>query len=943
MPNIQHVVVLMLENRSFDHILGLFPNVDGVLTQSFTNLFNPAARPSASNAGFSTGPGATFTTVGKNGPSHSLDGTSIQIFGNKAATGPAQNNGFVLDYESALRQDRVTSTPAILGTIMKSFEIGELPAIHALAQEFAICDRWFSEVPGPTMPNRCYIHAATSTGFAHNNFKHRFGVPTIYNRLQDKGKTWSVYFTDDNDVAQYDQVNSQEENFHDFSQFDRDARAGALPNYTFIMPQFNSGKDGSPQNSMHAPSDMRPGDSLVADVYEALRANEDSWNSTLFILTFDEHGGFFDHVIPPEAVSPDEINSPAPDDEADFKLPDFDFKRLGLRVPTILASPFIAKGTVISDRLQHTSVLATLHELWGTEPLTHRDAAAASFLSHLQQTARRDTPLTLPRVAGADGTLAAVALDISSPGHPANQPLDDVQQELVDGWRGHPEVGALATAEVRSQGDAHEFLRNAAWAVIHGRARAARTRTRLVAAVTAARAPAPAATAALENQFAAAGVAEVLVFMKDGTAPRTELASRAVGLSRHFRSSDLSHDAALLAALRGPAGAAGLASGTGGPRPAVAAPAHRFFPHLGIMYGTVDRVGLSALQADEGVAAVHEAPRLSLIRPIRDVATTQRGASSWGLERLRILEVWEAGFKGKGILVGHLDTGVDSTHPALKGAVAQFAEFDLLGHQVPNAPAHDSGRHGTHTAGTIAGRAVGSVSFGVAPEATLASALVIEGGNVVARILGGMDWVVGQGARVLSMSLGLPGFTPAFLDVTRRLRERNVLPVFAVGNEGPGTSRSPGNYAEALSVGAMDEHDDVADFSSSQRFQRSEDPLVPDLVAPGVDIASCVPGGGFAVMSGTSMATPHVAGLAALLFQAKPAAGADEVERAIFESCHLPASMDRERANRGVPDAVLALRLLLGSELPAAAEAAVPVRRKGRQVARAASRKKPRR
>jgi subtilisin family serine protease len=202
-------------------------------------------------------------------------------------------------------------------------------------------------------------------------------------------------------------------------------------------------------------------------------------------------------------------------------------------------------------------------------------------------------------------------------------------------------------------------------------------------------------------------------------------------------------------------------------------------------------------------------------------------------------------------------------------------------------------------------------TIGVAPAADLASAIVIEGGDVVARVLGGMDWAVGQGVRVLSMSLGFRGWWEDFLPLVRLLRARNILPVFAVGNEGPGTSRSPGNYYQAVAVGAYDESGRVANFSSSQRFRRLRDPIVPDLVAPGVDVISARPGGGYQVMDGTSMATPHIAGLAALLLEAKPAATETQVERALLRSCLLRAGMTRDRAGRGVPDAVQALAILM--------------------------------
>jgi subtilisin family serine protease len=339
--------------------------------------------------------------------------------------------------------------------------------------------------------------------------------------------------------------------------------------------------------------------------------------------------------------------------------------------------------------------------------------------------------------------------------------------------------------------------------------------------------------------------------------------------------------------------------------------AFRVFPELGVVLGTVDRDGLQALRADGGVVSVVGAPALSPIRPWAVRAAKLSSTHTWGLERLGAPVLWERGLTGKGVLVGHLDTGVDGRHPALAGAVAHHAEFDLMGRPVTPAPKpSDSDTHGTHTAATIAGRAVGGRHVGMAPGVLLASATVIEGGDAVARVLGGMDWALGLGVRVLSLSLGFRGYWPDFLAITRILRRKGVLPVFAVGNEYAGTSRSPGNYSEALSVGACDEKGRVAAFSSSQRFDRKQDPVVPDLVAPGVDVVSARPGGGWQSMDGTSMATPHVAGLAALLLEAKPKASVSRLEKAIFASCVRPRGMTPERGGLGIPSGPKALEAL---------------------------------
>ena len=413
----------------------------------------------------------------------------------------------------------------------------------------------------------------------------------------------------------------------------------------------------------------------------------------------------------------------------------------------------------------------------------------------------------------------------------------------------------------------------------------------------------------------ASGVAEVLVVLRSGQAPsKTALATGAAAVLRHFSTSPYSQDAALLEVLqarelddreafRGVLPSATRLSVTS----SYAGPRH--YPNLGLVLGNVDRGALSALRKECDVEQIVPAPQLRLIRPVAKAETVLQPGYSWGLRSLQIDQLHVEGLTGKDVLIGHLDTGVDAAHPALEGAVQSFAEFDSLGNYVDGSTPRDSADHGTHTAGTLAGREVNGIRFGVAPGAKLASAMVIEGGKQLARILGGMDWIVGQGARVLNMSLGLVGVDEALRAISRILRTRGVLPVFAIGNDAPGRSRYPGNYAEVLSVGAADNLGRVAEFSSSQLFKRAQDPIVPDLVGPGVDVLSCVPGG-YVQMSGTSMATPHIAGLAALLMEARPDKTCDEIEAAIFRSCSLLPGMLVNRANRGYPNAVRALNLL---------------------------------
>src|SRR6185312_8332594 len=427
-----------------------------------------------------------------------------------------------------------------------------------------------------------------------------------------------------------------------------------------------------------------------------------------------------------------------------------------------------------------------------------------------------------------------------------------------------------------------------------------------------------------KDELTATGTAQVIAIL--GAAPPAAAGAGALsltgststhlaGLESYFvRQEGQNHDLALAGMTSVAALASTRSTRTRAPQ---RAPSVLYYPNLGVMLGTVTPEGLQGLKADPRVKKVVGAPQFSLIKPVASAPAALATQVTWGIKFLKVPKLWSQGLSGNGVRVGHLDTGADGNHPALKTAFASFAEFNSFGIKVtPTPKPHDTGEHGTHTAATIAGRAVAGRSVGVAPKAMLASAIVIEGGNVIARILGGMDWSISQNVRVLSMSLGLRGFVNDFVAVTQILRAKNILPVFAVGNEGPGTSRSPGNYAECTSIGAHDENGAIANFSSSQKFLRPADPLVPDIVGPGVEVISAKPGGGFQSLSGTSMATPHIAGLAALLFEAKPSATAAEVEKALFGSARL-GSIPKSRGNRGMPDGALAFQLLTGTTLGA--------------------------
>lgn len=282
-----------------------------------------------------------------------------------------------------------------------------------------------------------------------------------------------------------------------------------------------------------------------------------------------------------------------------------------------------------------------------------------------------------------------------------------------------------------------------------------------------------------------------------------------------------------------------------------------------------------------GVQRVYPNRRVKLVSGVANaLAVPSDGGSNWALEKIGAKALWAAGLKGQGIRVGHLDTGVDASHEALKGKIAAFAVIDAGGRPKVTQP-YDSAQHGTYTAGLIVGNGVG-----VAPDAKIVSALVLpEGNGTLAQVLGGLDWVLEQNVNVVSMSLGMEGNWSEFAPVIERMKTMGVVPVFAIGNSG-GTTTSPGNMPGVLGVGAVDQDNKLASFSSRGEVRWGDPYNVvlqkPDLVAPGVNVMSAIPGGRYMAMSGTSTSTAIVAGSAALLMSG--GAKADAVKTALLST-----------------------------------------------------------
>ena len=365
---IKHVVVLMLENHSFDQMLGwakiLYPKLDGVdpanprLNADYPNAKNTIQQCAMPNA-----------TIDLD-PKHETVDVLAQI----------ENNcgGFVSNFARSYPQ----STPAERTEIMGYYPRGSLPVLHALAEKFTICDRWFSSMPGPTWPNRFFVHSGTCKGhvkmpagvFITN--EHCYDQNTIFDELCEKQIHWAIYHHGMPQALLLTHLWDKPERFHRMSCFFKDAAGPEeqFPQYAFIEPSYG----GADENDQHPPTGMAKGEYLIAEIYNALRSNEQLWNTTLFVVLYDEHGGFYDHVYPPKAVPPDNC------------VAEYAFDQYGVRVPALLISPWAKPGftgAVLGDTaFDHTSLLKYLIEKWELRPdrLGRRVEAATSFGPALQ-------------------------------------------------------------------------------------------------------------------------------------------------------------------------------------------------------------------------------------------------------------------------------------------------------------------------------------------------------------------------------------------------------------------------------------------------------------------------------------------------------------------------------------------------------------------------------
>jgi serine protease AprX len=329
------------------------------------------------------------------------------------------------------------------------------------------------------------------------------------------------------------------------------------------------------------------------------------------------------------------------------------------------------------------------------------------------------------------------------------------------------------------------------------------------------------------------------------------------------------------------------------------------FRHFRLIPATALRVKAGELKALE------EDPRVEAIWPDKPVYALL----DVSVPLIRAPQVWEKGFTGRGIKVAVVDTGIDYEHPDFSGRILAYTSF-------VGGDGKDDHGHGTHVAGIIAGsgEASGGKYRGVAPEALLLSAKVLraDGSGMMSDVMAGIEWAVEQGAKVINLSLGSPGpcdGTDALSAMCDAAVKAGVVVCAAAGNDGPspGTVGSPGCAREVITVGASDDSDQVAPFSS--RGPTADGRVKPDILFPGVGIVSCRAGGTsmgnpvddfYTSASGTSMATPHASGVAALLLQAYPDLSPAQVKARMMDSA-LNLNLDPNTQGAGRGDALAAL------------------------------------
>jgi phospholipase C len=414
MPEMQHVVVLMLENHSYDNFLGMLGRGRGEGPRGDGFTLDRNGQPTATNPY----PDGRIQHAFRMPTTCQLPSRPSQEW---AASHNAYDGGRL---DGFVRTPIDPYTSEIVGGVAMGYWTGDdLPFTYSLATTFPVADRWFCSLLGQTDPNRRYLIAATSSGMTDDIGTGpgnavpdaSLGLPangTIFNRLDLHGISWANYCASyptgatpelypANDGA------SESQHVKPFNQFFADAAAGTLPAFSLLDPEYGTQSQENPQN-------IAVGEAVLAQVVRAVGSAQ-TWANVLLLVTWDEHGGYYDHVPPPPALAPDAIPPMVQPGESSYD----GFRRYGFRVPAIVVSPYARRSWVTSVVHDHTSLAAMLERKWNLPAMTFRDANANDLTDFLDLTAmRRHHPVfpELPRLAPAGNTAAALRCSSSGPG-----------------------------------------------------------------------------------------------------------------------------------------------------------------------------------------------------------------------------------------------------------------------------------------------------------------------------------------------------------------------------------------------------------------------------------------------------------------------------------------------------------------------------------------------
>lgn len=331
---IDTVVVLMLENRSFDHYLGSLSLLEG--RTDIMGLTADMANPDPQGGQV---PVYHEAAPCFRDPPHGWNASHAQ-FNN------GMNDGFLSEF---YRGPSDTDYKRVMGY----FNREQLPILYSMADQYTVANQWFSSIMGPTWPNRFYAHAAQNGGYKGNQIDGDYSFETLYHRLYEQDISFACYYNNLafmmllQDLPGRGRLNL-------FEEFHEDALAGKLPKFSVIEPMYG-------RNCDHPPVHPMAGQVLMASVIDSL-SKSPQWENSLLIITYDEHGGYFDHVAPPKTE--------------DERAAD-GFDQLGFRVPTVFVGPYVKERFATNTVYNHASILALAERLWGLEPLNQRDAAAS--------------------------------------------------------------------------------------------------------------------------------------------------------------------------------------------------------------------------------------------------------------------------------------------------------------------------------------------------------------------------------------------------------------------------------------------------------------------------------------------------------------------------------------------------------------------------------------